>query len=228
MSPMVWLVLALAVLGFAIAWPVTWILVVVGGRGLGLDSSGAPGHSKKLREIPNTGGLAIFLAVAGPVAATLVAVWTFQPQTWTQMGLGVVVQHLSQIKGTTPTALAMLAGMAFLHMLGLIDDRRSLNPWLKLAVQLAVAFVIVWRFDVRLLTMLGPVPSIVRRRTSNNQTISKAMASWTASFSQGLRLRRSSIRPSMCRKAIPASMASAVGVVPLIWFRCCTTAPSPI
>ncbi len=161
MSPMVWLVLALAVLGFAIAWPVTWILVVVGGRGLGLDSSGAPGHSKKLREIPNTGGLAIFLAVAGPVAATLVAVWTFQPQTWTQMGLGVVVQHLSQIKGTTPTALAMLAGMAFLHMLGLLDDRRSLNPWLKLAVQLAVALLIVWMFDVRLLEMLGTGPSIV-------------------------------------------------------------------
>ena len=161
MSPMVWLVLALAVLGFAIAWPVSWLLVVVGGRGHGLDSSGAPGHSKKLREIPNTGGLAIFLAVAGPVAATLVAVWTLQPQTWTQMGLGVVVEHLSQIKGTTPTALAMLAGMAFLHMLGLIDDRRSLNPWLKLAVQLAVALLIVWMFDVRLLTMLGTVPSIV-------------------------------------------------------------------
>ncbi|MCH8005841.1 MAG: undecaprenyl/decaprenyl-phosphate alpha-N-acetylglucosaminyl 1-phosphate transferase [Planctomycetes bacterium] len=161
MSPMVWLVLALVVLGFAIAWPVSWLLVVVGGRGHGRDSSGAPGHVKTLREIPNTGGLAIFLAVAGPVAVALAAVWTFQTQTWTQMGLGVVVQHLNQIEGTTPTALAMLAGMAFLHILGLIDDRRSLNPWLKLAVQLAVALVIVWWFDVRLLTMLGTGTSIV-------------------------------------------------------------------
>ncbi len=162
MSPMVWLVLALTVLGFAIAWPVTWLLVVVGGRGHGLDSSGAPGHVKTLREIPNTGGLAIFLAVAGPVAAALAAVWTFQTQTWSQLGLGVVVEYLDRIKwDTTPTALAMLAGMAFLHLLGLIDDRRSLNPWLKLAVQLAVASVIVGMFNVRLLTMLGTGPSIV-------------------------------------------------------------------
>ena len=46
-------------------------------------------------------------------------------------------------------------------MLGLLDDRRSLNPWLKLAVQLVVALLIVWMFDVRLLEMLGTGPSIV-------------------------------------------------------------------
>ena len=44
--------------------------------------------------------------------------------------------------------------MSVLHLMGLIDDWRSLNPWLKLAVQTATAVVMVVWFDVRLLTVL--------------------------------------------------------------------------
>ena len=57
--------------------------------------------------------------------------------------------------------------MSVLHLMGMVDDRRSLSPWIKLAVQFAVAAAIVQWFDVRLLTVLdgmlslGTWPSLV-------------------------------------------------------------------
>lgn len=45
-------------------------------------------------------------------------------------------------------------------MIGLLDDRRPLGPFPKLIVQLICATVMVSWFDVRLLTLLGPVASI--------------------------------------------------------------------
>ena len=49
-----------------------------------------------------------------------------------------------------------------LHILGLIDDRKALGPYVKLIVQLAAAAALVIPFrDVRILTTLGTVPSVV-------------------------------------------------------------------
>jgi UDP-GlcNAc:undecaprenyl-phosphate GlcNAc-1-phosphate transferase len=159
MPAMLWLVLALAALGLAISLPVTFLVRGVGERAGALDSPGQPGHAKVLRTVPNTGGLAIFLAVALPIAAALAAVWILDPQVWSRWLPALEPDHVERIKQSTPTVLAMLAGMAALHLMGMIDDRRSLSPWLKLAVQLAVAAAIVQWFDVRLLTALdGMLP----------------------------------------------------------------------
>jgi UDP-GlcNAc:undecaprenyl-phosphate GlcNAc-1-phosphate transferase len=48
-----------------------------------------------------------------------------------------------------------------LHVMGLIDDRKALGPYLKLLVQLAVAAVLVIGFDLRALHALGYVPSVI-------------------------------------------------------------------
>lgn len=166
MHGMVWLVLSLIGVGVAISLPMTALMRAAGKRSGALDSAGAPGHEKALRAVPNTGGLAIFLAVAIPVAAGLAAIWVEGGDTVTRW-LPAVEPHLDRIRHTTPTALAMLAGMSAMHLLGLLDDRRSLGPWLKLAVQIAVAAAMAIWFDVRLLTVVdahlpfGPAPSIV-------------------------------------------------------------------
>ncbi len=160
MPAMLWLVLALAAVGFAISLPVTFLVRGVGERTGALDSPGQPGHEKVLRAVPNTGGLAIFLAVALPIAAALAAVWVFDSHVWSRWLADLEPDHLERIKQSTPTALALLAGMSVLHLMGMVDDRRSLSPWIKLAVQFAVAAAIVQWFDVRLLTALDGMLSL--------------------------------------------------------------------
>ena len=44
-----------------------------------------------------------------------------------------------------------------MFLLGLVDDKKALGPFVKLGVQLAVSAWFAWQFDVRLLTVLGPV-----------------------------------------------------------------------
>jgi UDP-GlcNAc:undecaprenyl-phosphate GlcNAc-1-phosphate transferase len=72
-----------------------------------------------------------------------------------------VADHLPRIRQSTHTAAAMLLGMTAIHIVGLLDDRRSLSAWPKLAVQLIVAAVMAIFFNVRLLELLGYWPSVI-------------------------------------------------------------------
>jgi UDP-GlcNAc:undecaprenyl-phosphate GlcNAc-1-phosphate transferase len=157
---MVWPVLALMIVAAAISLPATAVLVRLGHRLGALDSAGATGHDKTLRPVPNLGGIAIYLGVALPLAVGLVALAVTGPSFW-QRALPAVVDHLERLRGSLPAAAALLACLTALHVTGLIDDRRGLGPWTKLAVQLATAAVMAIWFDVRLLTFLGVVPSVL-------------------------------------------------------------------
>src|SRR5262245_39059900 len=139
MHSMIWPVLSLILVGLAISLPVTALLVRLGHAGGLLDTQGAAGHVKKLRPIPNIGGIAIYLAVAVPLAVGLAAVWLVNEQTLRSLGLGAVIEHLPRIRETTPTAIAMLVCMTVLHVVGLFDDRKSLGPVSKFAAQFLVA-----------------------------------------------------------------------------------------
>jgi UDP-GlcNAc:undecaprenyl-phosphate GlcNAc-1-phosphate transferase len=62
----------------------------------------------------------------------------------------------------TGLALTLIATLLTLHIVGLIDDRKALGPYLKLLVQLGAAAAIVIPFtEVRALTTLGPTLSII-------------------------------------------------------------------
>lgn len=166
MPAMVFPVLILVAVGVAIALPTTALLVWLGHRAELLDTPGAKGHHKQVRPIPNIGGIAIYLAIALPMTVSLIAVWLFDAAMWSKW-IPALADHLPRIRETTPTAVAMLACMTVLHVVGLADDRKSLGPWSKFAVQFAVASVMTIWFDVRLLTFvdhylpLGDAPSIV-------------------------------------------------------------------
>ncbi|TVQ56443.1 MAG: undecaprenyl/decaprenyl-phosphate alpha-N-acetylglucosaminyl 1-phosphate transferase [Phycisphaerales bacterium] len=163
---MLWPALGLILVGFAIAAPLTALLVRMGHRLAALDTGGAAGHRKELRPVPNIGGIAIFWAVAFPFAVGLGGFWLLSDERIVQL-LPALEPHLDRVRETTPTALALLIGMAVLHITGLVDDRRPLGAWSKLGVQLAIALVMVAWFDIRLLTVLdhwlgiGPLPSVV-------------------------------------------------------------------
>jgi UDP-GlcNAc:undecaprenyl-phosphate GlcNAc-1-phosphate transferase len=57
--------------------------------------------------------------------------------------------------------IAILGGAFVLHILGIIDDRKALGPWIKLVVQTIVCSIIVIWFDVRILTAAGPAISCI-------------------------------------------------------------------
>lgn len=166
MHGMVTPVLLLIVVGLAVSLPITALLVCLGHtRGL-LDTPGAKGHHKQLRPVPNIGGIAIYSSVALPLALGLAALWSIDEDTWRRW-VPALVDHLPRIQQSTPTVIALLACMTVLHVVGLVDDRRSLGPAIKFAAQFAVAAAMVIWFDVRLLTLLdhhlplGQAPSIV-------------------------------------------------------------------
>lgn len=163
---MLWPVLGLVFVAFAIALPMTAMLVRLGHRVNALDSAGAAGHAKQLRPVPNIGGIAIYTAIALPLAMGLLVMWLVPDNTLAEL-VPAIEPHLNRIRETLPTALAMLAGMSVLHVVGLFDDRRSLSAMPKLISQVAVAAMMAIWFDVRLLTFLdewfgiGALPSII-------------------------------------------------------------------
>ena len=160
MPPMVWPVLAMLVAGLLVALPATAILIRLGHRAGAMDSAGAAGHEKALRAVPNIGGIAIWMGIAIPLAAGLLALRLVPADTWTSL-IPALEPHLERVRSSSGLAAALLGCITVLHVLGVVDDRRGLGPWLKLAVQIGVAAVMVVGFEVRLLTAAGTMPSIL-------------------------------------------------------------------
>lgn len=146
---MLGIVLALLLLGFTIAAPLTGVLVEVGRRWGALDSPGAAGHAKVLRKVPNIGGVAIVAAVVGPLAAGL-ALFYIAPERIAEWAPSVA-PHLERAAETRGDWLVVILGALVLHGMGLYDDRRALAAWPKLLLQLGVAAGTVLLSDVRLL-----------------------------------------------------------------------------
>ncbi len=129
---------------FATSVALTWWMRGIGRTGGLLDSAGAPGHAKALRAVPNIGGDALTAALLLPLAALLV---------WARLAArdGTIGAALA---AAAPALAAVGGGAAALHVVGLVDDRRSIEPAPKLALMLAIAGLTAWSADLRLLTLL--------------------------------------------------------------------------
>jgi UDP-GlcNAc:undecaprenyl-phosphate GlcNAc-1-phosphate transferase len=145
-------VLACLFVGFAIACPLTGQLVRWGHRVGALDSAGSAGHVKTLRKVPNIGGIGITWGFALPMLLGLTA-FSLAPDTVLRM-VPAAGPFLERIREGLPATWAIVACALVLHVLGLVDDRRALGPFLKLSVQVGAALVVAWLFDVRLLAAL--------------------------------------------------------------------------
>ena len=165
---MVWLCLALIPASFAISFPLTAMLVRVGHRLRMYDSAGVTGQVKAPpRRVPNTGGVALFWSIALPIAAVLVWVWFIVDTAGAPRGVTEsVVAHAPGLRAQTPLALLVLGSMTLLHVLGVLDDRRPMGPWIKMTLMAIPALAIPAFSDTRLLTLLdarvgGPWLSIL-------------------------------------------------------------------
>lgn len=124
------------------------------------DSAGVAGQQKVRRRVPNTGGIAIVASFALPLIAGLASVHFMSDTTLGSLASAVGVAperllvHIPGIRSQTPLALQLLACVLVLHVLGLIDDRKPLGPFLKLVVMALPAIWIASTSDTRLLTLL--------------------------------------------------------------------------
>jgi len=143
---MEWAALTLGLLSFVIAVIVTAAMKRVAPR---LNFTDKPGH-RKIHKAPTPlgGGVAIYLAFVLPMVGILAGVRLLDPA---QPLFNIPADRWAAYIGgaielaTMPT-LALLSAMTLLHIVGLIDDRRALGPYLKLFVQLAAAAIVVIPF----------------------------------------------------------------------------------
>jgi UDP-GlcNAc:undecaprenyl-phosphate GlcNAc-1-phosphate transferase len=125
---------------------------------------------------PLGGGVAIFWSFALPLLAILiVAPRMYPPPAPGQSGLPTAgpppridddqATYRAALAGgvtrQTPMALGILGAALFLHLVGLLDDRKAMGPFVKLIVQLLITTVIVIAFDIRALTALGYTLSVI-------------------------------------------------------------------
>ncbi|GJQ30825.1 MAG: undecaprenyl-phosphate alpha-N-acetylglucosaminyl 1-phosphate transferase [Phycisphaerae bacterium] len=177
---MVWLCLGLIPLAALLAVAFTALVIRVSRRIGALDGAGVPGQVKAApRLVPNTGGLAIVLAIMLPILAGL---WFYHgldasPNADWRNDFSFIPadthEHVEGIQRMTPLAVHLVLCLVWLHVLGLVDDRRPLGPWIKLLLMAVPAFAVpivthLWGgpAETRLMTLLdsrvgGPWLSIL-------------------------------------------------------------------
>ena len=151
---MVWLVLMLVPVSFVLSWAACGVVRRVSLRAGAMDTAPMPGQVKDTaRAVPNTGGIGIALAVFGVLAAGLIVVSAADRASlpgWAEPA----GEHLAGMKSVLGMGWAVVGGGIWLHGLGLIDDRRPLGPFLKLACMVTPPLLLAVFFDTRLLTLL--------------------------------------------------------------------------
>jgi UDP-GlcNAc:undecaprenyl-phosphate GlcNAc-1-phosphate transferase len=154
---------------------IIWAIIAVIALAMGLSATGTffsrrlalrldmldipSGHKAHHSPVPLLGGVGIFAAVLLPVvAASLLAIiWNATgPPAWLPETLK---QLIPTAASKAPGALGILAGALVLHVVGLLDDKRAMGPWIKLALQFIVAAWVVVFCDVRVLRIAGPTVS---------------------------------------------------------------------
>ncbi|MDB5301006.1 MAG: putative undecaprenyl-phosphate N-acetylglucosaminyl 1-phosphate transferase [Phycisphaerales bacterium] len=166
---LVYAILALATLSFAISWAGTLAMKRIAPKIGFVDKPG--GRKIHANPKPLGGGVAIFLGFALPVLAGLLIVH-FRPAPSVALSsspghVSPIPAYWSGIRDRTPVALEMIAAALLMHVLGLFDDRKALGPYFKLFVQLSIITgLVLLNPEIRALTFLNRpgwygLPSIV-------------------------------------------------------------------
>lgn len=145
-------ILALGVASLVISWLLTFAMIRIAPR---LNFVDKPGH-RKIHHVPKPlgGGVAIFTAIFLPLLAVVIGAWVVQ-------SAGELTPYLGGVRKDAREAIVILAALACMHAMGLWDDKRALGPYVKLFGQLGITTGLVVLTDLRALTALGPVASVV-------------------------------------------------------------------
>ncbi|MEO6434758.1 MAG: MraY family glycosyltransferase [Tepidisphaeraceae bacterium] len=149
-------IVGLVAVSFFISCILTFAVIRIALRLGFIDQPG--GRKTHANPKPLGGGVAIFWAFALPMIAALIFIPSFNtaadPEPWWVPYRGGFIRQIPLIGTFLSTTL-------LLHVLGLLDDRKALGPYVKLFVQLLAAAAVVISFrDVRVLTALGSEVSI--------------------------------------------------------------------
>jgi UDP-GlcNAc:undecaprenyl-phosphate GlcNAc-1-phosphate transferase len=117
-------------------------------------------HKKHAGPVPLLGGSAVLVAVLIPALGAVAVASEWAVRGVPDWAPELVKLHVGGAAARAPQAIGILLGALGLHVMGIIDDRRPLGPWTKLAVQVLVAAGVVVFCDVRILTVAGPAGSI--------------------------------------------------------------------
>lgn len=151
---MVAICLALLPLALVLSLPGSYLARALGRRLNAIDSPGVAGQVKaERRKVPNTGGIAVFWSFALPVLGALALAHLLSPERIEQL-VPAAAPFLSGVREQTPIALVLLGCLFGLHLMGVIDDRRPLGPYVKLAAMFGLSAIVVVGGETRLLTML--------------------------------------------------------------------------
>jgi UDP-GlcNAc:undecaprenyl-phosphate GlcNAc-1-phosphate transferase len=148
--------LVLVSVSFVLAWLFTFAMIRIAPRLGFVDKPG--GRKIHANPKPLGGGVAIFWAFALPLFMLVTLVPALFPPGHTSTPQDKYHAALAGgVAQKTPLAMTILAASLGLHILGLLDDRKALGPYLKLLVQLAAAAIVVIPFrEMRVLDALGP------------------------------------------------------------------------
>ncbi len=148
------LILILIVLSLMISLPATWIILRLSHRIGALDSAPIEGQIK-----PKTCSL-IGSRNAGSSAASMApmigasALFSIIDAAELPAFLDPIREHVLGLRSQLPLGWTLIGCVLGLHILGLIDDRNPMGPWLKLMIMLIPGAIFAIFFDTRLMTML--------------------------------------------------------------------------
>jgi len=118
------------------------------------------GHKSHARATPYGGGSAMFLAAWLPTLGLLGLIRAAPPEWLAGLGGAELEASIGGVRDQVGRGLLILAGGVILHLLGLLDDFRTLRAWPKLIVMVAVGLLVSTLGGVRVATFLGPGVSI--------------------------------------------------------------------
>ncbi|WP_146596328.1 MraY family glycosyltransferase [Novipirellula galeiformis] len=131
-------------------YPVRWFAVA-----LGLVARPG-GHSTHTNVTPLGGGIGIWCGIVGTFALGTIAVAMVRDSAdWQTLLPAQVIPHLEGIWSRVAPLWWLLAAGTVLTVLGVIDDRGGVNPWLRLLVEFAVASFVVYGLDFGLTAFIG-------------------------------------------------------------------------
>ncbi len=141
------LAIALLISSFAVSALLT---AVVRKRSLARDFVAHPVRDRYHKVVvPLGGGIAIFATLAVFILAAVIAVkFIAAPGHLNWLGDSVTV-HIAGFLDKITQLLTVLALVAALFTLGIVDDKKHLGPFVKLAVQVAVAIIAAAFADIR-------------------------------------------------------------------------------
>ncbi|MGB7329525.1 MAG: MraY family glycosyltransferase [Rubripirellula sp.] len=131
-------------------YPVRWFAVW-----LGLMAP-MSGHSTHTRVTPLGGGIGIWMGIVGTFAiGTLAVAFARHAPEWQARMPTAMVPLLNGVWSKAGQLWAVLGAGTVLAILGVTDDRRGVNEWVRLAIEFAVAAFVVYALDFGLTAFIG-------------------------------------------------------------------------